>query len=251
MCMCSITVAEATIVSSVEQDGRTAACPGELVTFTCTVTQGGSLNWASATFTCDSTPTYTVDFQTSVGSTSVCGSFQANLTAITNINQVGQSLQADITSTLTPTTNVSPGTVVTCSDLTGTLTSPQSKAYPSTASKLECNCNWLILITLVNSHIPSGLPSFPGSPTTTVQYGPQNITVVVQWGYPQNDGGAPVVNYTVTLVGPGAVRLSSTTSAQENTTFTLAYNEEYTVSIAATNCVGTGGTVSLNISEGT
>ena len=99
--------------------------------------------------------------------------------------------------------------------------------------------------------IPSGLPSSPQSPTTTVQYyGPQNITVVVQWIYPQSDGGAPVDNYTVTLVGPGAVLLS-TTSVKENTTFTLAYNEEYTVSIVsivATNCAGTGGTVSLNIS---
>ena len=96
--------------------------------------------------------------------------------------------------------------------------------------------------------IPSGLPSSPQNPTTTVQYGPQNITVVVQWGYPQSDGGAPVDNYTVTLVGPV---LLSTTSVKENTTFTLAYNEEYTVSIVsivATNCAGTGGTVSLNIS---
>ena len=103
----------------------------------------------------------------------------------------------------------------------------------------------------VSPHVLSGLPSSPQSPTSTVQYyGPQNITVVVQWGYPQNDGGAPVVNYTVTLVGPGAVHLSTSTSVQENTTFTLPYNEEYTVNIAATNCVGTGGTVSLNISEG-
>ena len=38
-------------------------------------------------------------------------------------------------------------------------------------------------------------------------------------------------------------------SVQPVATFTLAYNEEYTVSIAATNCVGTGGTVSLNISQ--
>ena len=103
----------------------------------------------------------------------------------------------------------------------------------------------------VSPHVLSGLPSSPQSPTSTVQYyGPQNITVVVQWSYPQNDGGAPVVNYTVTLVGPGAVHLSTTTSIQENTTLTLAYNEEYTVSIGATNCAGTGGTVSLNISEG-
>ena len=96
----------------------------------------------------------------------------------------------------------------------------------------------------------SGFPSSPQSPTTTVQYGPQNITVVVQWGYPQNDGGAPVVNYTVTLVGPGPVHLSTTTSVQPVATLTLAYNEEYTVSIAATNCAGTGGIVSLNISKG-
>ena len=98
--------------------------------------------------------------------------------------------------------------------------------------------------------VPSGLPSSPQSPTIIVQFSPQNITVLVQWGYPQNDGEATVDNYTVTLVGPGAVHLSTTTVVHRRATFTLAYNEEYTVSIAATNCVGTGGTVSLNISEG-
>ena len=98
--------------------------------------------------------------------------------------------------------------------------------------------------------MPSGLPSPPQSPnTSTVQIGPDNITVVVQWSYPQSDGGAPVDNYTVTLIGSGAVHLSTTTTVQPVATFTLAYNEEYTVSIAATNCVGTGGTVSLNISQ--
>ena len=98
--------------------------------------------------------------------------------------------------------------------------------------------------------MPPGLPSPPQSPnTSTVQIGPNNITVVVQWSYPQNDGGAPVDNYTVTLVGPGAVHFSTTTSVQPVATFTLALNEKYTVSIAATNCAGTGGTVSLNISH--
>ena len=96
------------------------------------------------------------------------------------------------------------------------------------------------------------MPSPPQSPTTTVQYGSDNLTVVVQWGYPQNDGGAPVDNYTVTLLGPGAVHLSTstTTSVQAMATFILDYNEEYTVNIAATNCGGTGRLVSLNISEG-
>ena len=133
-----LAAAEVTLVSSVEQDGRTTACPGEVVTFTCTVTQGVFLNWASTAFTsCDSTPTYTLHIDTSVGSTSVCGSFRANLTAITNITGEGQSLQADFISTLSPTTTtVLPGTVITCSDLIG---SPQNRAYPSTASKLACN----------------------------------------------------------------------------------------------------------------
>ena len=134
-----LAAAEVTLVSSVEQDGRTAACPGELVTFTCTVTHGATLNWASAAFTsCDSNPTYLLRNDTSVGSTSVCGSFQANLTAITNRNGVGQALQADLTSTLSPTTSVSPGTVIRCSDLTSTQSSLLTKTYPRTASKLAC-----------------------------------------------------------------------------------------------------------------
>ena len=129
-----LAAAEVTLISSVEQDGRTAACPGEVVTFTCTVTQGGSLNWASTAFTCDSIPTYLLRSETSVGSTSVCGSFQANLTAITNRTEVGQAFQADLTSTLTPTTIVSPGTVVTCSEPTSTQRSPPSKTYPNISS---------------------------------------------------------------------------------------------------------------------
>ena len=134
------TIAEVTLVSSVEQDGRTAACPGELVTFTCTVTQEAFLNWGSTAFTsCDVNPTYTLRSDTSVGSTSACGSFQANLTAINNITQVGQSLQADLTSTLSPTTIVSPGTMITCSDLPSTQSSSPSKTYPDTASKLTYN----------------------------------------------------------------------------------------------------------------
>jgi len=78
--------------------------------------------------------------------------------------------------------------------------------------------------------MPSGLPSPPqSSSTSTVQTGSNNITDLVQWSYLQNDGGAPVDNYTVTLVGPGAVHLSTTSSVQPVAIFTLANNEEYTV----------------------
>lgn len=76
------------------------------------------------------------------------------------------------------------------------------------------------------------------------------MTVEIQWDYPQIDGGATVDNYNIILVGPEEVHLSATTSVQAVATFTLAYNVEYTVSITATNCVGAGGTVAVNISEG-
>ena len=100
-------------------------------------------------------------------------------------------------------------------------------------------------------YILPGLPSAPQNPTPMVHYGPHNITIVVQWDHPQSDGGTPADNYTISLIGPGAVHISTTTSFQAMTTFILDYNEEYTVNIAATNCAGTGGAVSLNISEGT
>ena len=137
-------------MSSVQQDGRTAACPGELVTFTCTVTQGVSLNWASTAFTsCNSTPTYTLDVSTSVGSISICGSFQANLTAITNRIQIQGSLRADLTSTLSPNTAVSPGTMITCSDLI--VGSSLSKLYPYIASKPACKlfCMYWLIYTSI------------------------------------------------------------------------------------------------------
>ena len=39
-----------TLTSSVEQDGREAACPGEVVTFTCMVTEAGFLQWIAEPF---------------------------------------------------------------------------------------------------------------------------------------------------------------------------------------------------------
>ena len=65
----TLVTAEVVLVSSVEQEGRAAACPGELVIFTCTVIQGLSLNWASTVFTCDDNPRFVLAASTSVGDT--------------------------------------------------------------------------------------------------------------------------------------------------------------------------------------
>ena len=243
----TLVTAEVVLVSSVEQEGRAAACPGELVIFTCTVIQGLSLNWASTVFTCDDNPTFVLAASTSVGDTVSCGSFQANLTTRSAIG----AGSGNLSSTLTPTALTSPGTVVTCSDPPDT----QSKPYPSITGKYYCAvCDCIIHIMakyIFCMYILPGLPSAPQNPTPMVHYGPHNITIVVQWDHPQSDGGTPADNYTISLIGPGAVHISTTTSFQAMTTFILDYNEEYTVNIAATNCAGTGGAVSLIISEGT
>ena len=45
-----------TLSSSVEQAGRQAACPGEEVTFTCVVTDGGALRWVAEPHINESSP---------------------------------------------------------------------------------------------------------------------------------------------------------------------------------------------------
>jgi len=131
----------------VEQEGRAAACPGELVIFTCTVTRGFSLNWASTAFTCDNSPspTFVLTASTSVGETVNCGSFQANATNVSLVVGVGRG---NLSSTLTPFAPTSPGTVVTCSDPFDSR--QQSKPYPSITGKYYyavCDCRIHIIAT--------------------------------------------------------------------------------------------------------
>ena len=63
--------------------------------------------------------------------------------------------------------------------------------------------------------------------------------LTVLWQPPQDDGGSPVVNYTIT-VSPGLVPL--TTSAT-NAMVTIPYNVEHTVSIVAANICGNSSAV--------
>ena len=65
------------------------------------------------------------------------------------------------------------------------------------------------------------------------------MTIRVLWQSPQDDNGAPVVNYTIT-VSPGLIQLTTTaTSAM----VTLPYNVMHTVSIVVTNCNGSSSVV--------
>ena len=90
------------------------------------------------------------------------------------------------------------------------------------------------------------LPSAPQNPGYHVQhYGPHNVTVTVQWGYPEFDGGVPVNNYTIS-----GTNIMTTTSQINETTLTLPYNARQTIEVAATNCIGTSGMALLTYFEG-
>ena len=84
----------------------------------------------------------------------------------------------------------------------------------------------------------AGLPSPPGTPSYIVQqYGRDSVTVTVQWDPPEYDGGT-LVNYTITI-SPG---LSQNTTNERSVTVPLSYNVPHTVSVLATNCIGSSNT---------
>ena len=92
----------------------------------------------------------------------------------------------------------------------------------------------------------SGLPSPPQNPGYHVQhYGPHNVTVTVQWGYPEFDGGVPVDNYTIS-----GTNIMTITSQISETTLTLPYNARQIIQVAVTNCIGTSGTATFTYFEG-
>ena len=101
-----------TLTSSVEQDGRQAACPGEVVTFTCMVTGGTALSWTAEPYISMSDPIRFI-VSTPVGDRMAMdgsGQFWARLTSVTQSGLVG-----DLTSELTVTASEAlGGTVIQC-----------------------------------------------------------------------------------------------------------------------------------------
>ena len=96
---------------------------------------------------------------------------------------------------------------------------------------------------------PLGSPSSPEDPAYTVlHYGRHNVTITVEWTYPED--GSVVDNYTITATNLMSTTSSSQTSNKTEAMLTLPYNEEYTVEIVATNCAGRGDIVTFSYFEG-
>ena len=128
-----IPVATITLTSSV--DGRQAACPGEVVTYTCTVIQGASIGWTAAPVLVDSTLLRFLD-TTPSGESRSCSDtstvpcadldYQATLTDVSN----EMTNVADLTSTFRFTARAElNGTVVQCSAVTAIATPPATQTH--------------------------------------------------------------------------------------------------------------------------
>ena len=114
-------------------DGRLTACPGEVVTFTCTVPQGASITWTAAPVLVDNTLARFFDTDTPGESRSCSGtpSIQcADLDYLATLTNVTNSMGnvADLTSTFRFTARAElNGTVVQCSGVTAAGTPPESE----------------------------------------------------------------------------------------------------------------------------
>ena len=99
------------LTSSVERDGRQAACPGEVVTFTCMVTDGATLSWTAEPYISMRDPIRFL-LSATLGATAMndSGQFRARLTSVIQTGNFG-----DLTSELIVSASESlNGIVVQC-----------------------------------------------------------------------------------------------------------------------------------------
>ena len=124
-----------------EQDGRQAACPREVVTFTCVLTLVGGLQWIAEPFIPHArSDSIVFPPDASVGDMDGSGEFRAVI-----VGAIPRPPLADLTSELTVTVSESlDGTVVQCSDTAGpptvrskTLTLAGTSMHVYSGSSLE------------------------------------------------------------------------------------------------------------------
>ena len=113
-CFVLLYLAEAqtvSLTSSVEQDGRQAACPGEVISFTCTLAGDVGIRWVADPFISQSQP---IDFAIHTDTNGISqerGEFHVILNTVTMLSY----LHANFTSTLTVRVSDSlDGIVVQC-----------------------------------------------------------------------------------------------------------------------------------------
>ena len=82
-----------------------------------------------------------------------------------------------------------------------------------------------------------------------MQYEIANYLVMFQWEDPRINGEVRIDNYTVILTSDNDSDVA--TVEELHYIFSLQYNVNYNLSVSATNCMGEGEYVTINISKGT
>ncbi len=90
-------------------------------------------------------------------------------------------------------------------------------------------------------------------PPTTLQYSvllyrQEHVDIVVEWQYPPD--GPRVDKYTLSVTN-GTDELLTVISEDTTTQLTIPYNQNLTLSVTASNCVGTSAENSIVFFEGT
>ena len=146
----------ATVVLNSSVDMR-QACPGEMVTYTCTVTQGLAVDWIVEPFISSSNP---IRFRstTPTGRSEDCNSvaavqcadfeFVATLTTIANPTSVPGGTLADMTSTLTFTATARLNeTVVECRGITADASPTTNRTLNVAGTSVLWCCSMLLIVT--------------------------------------------------------------------------------------------------------
>ena len=237
------------LTSSVEDQGRVAACPGEEVVFTCRTTEAAGLTWFSDQFSNqlgfrfgpnDLQNTPVVD-----------GSFTATLTEV--IVNPDNMIFANFTSTLAVNATVDlNGTVIECNDQQVSKYQTLLVAGWHNIISIVADHRFVILGSIVivvlevTSHhfsIHTGMASPPLNPRSIVQtYHRHTFTVRVEW----EDSTLGADTYTISSDTP----METVPGSETSVVLTLSYNMVHTVIITATLCGDISEAVTVNIYKG-
>ena len=88
----------------------------------------------------------------------------------------------------------------------------------------------------------------PSAPDTVSVQSTTYNSATIQWTVPSDNGGSDITGYNITISPPPSVSCSTGTCTVSGDTlqytFTgLDHTQQYTVSVAAINCAGTGDSV--------
>ena len=81
-------------------------------------------------------------------------------------------------------------------------------------------------------------PSLPRNIRTVTQIGSTNSVNFLQWDPPTDNGGKDDLTYTVTISPPAQLSAPVVTSTSVTVSAADYNNEDYTISVVATNCAG-------------